>query len=154
MTAQSAKVIAKYFIWKASKEGKKISNKKLQKLLYYAQAWNLVFHNKPLFKEDIEAWIHGPTVRSVYNQFKKFGFNPISITIDEKEIEALKDDKVLNDVWEVYGKYDADYLETLTHSEEPWQIAREETEYDEISSNIITLDSMREYYSKRLGAIK
>ena len=154
MTARSAKVIAKYFIWKASKEGKKISNKKLQKLLYYAQAWNLVFHYTPLFNDDIVAWILGPTVRSVYNQFKKLGFNPISITVDKKEIEALKDDKVLNDVWEVYGKYDADYLETLTHSEEPWQIAREETEYDEISSNIITLDSMREYYSKRLGAIK
>lgn len=60
----TAKQIAKYFIWRASRDGKKVSNKKLQKLLYYAQAWYLVYNKKPLFNDDIEAWIHGPAVQS------------------------------------------------------------------------------------------
>ena len=40
---------------------------KLQKLLYYCQAWALVWDDKPLFKEKIEAWISGPVVRTLYN---------------------------------------------------------------------------------------
>ena len=29
---------------------------KLQKLVYYCQAWSLVWQSKPLFPNDIEAW--------------------------------------------------------------------------------------------------
>lgn len=149
-----ANTVAKFFLWKASQEDKQITNKKIQKLLYYAQAWNLAIKDKPLYSDKIEAWIHGPTVRSVYDEYKRFGFNPIDIFINEKEIEPLKDNDLLNDVWNIYGKYDASYLETLTHSEQPWQIAREGLEYNESSSNVITLDSMREYYKNVLEAVR
>ena len=33
---------------------------KLQKLVYYSQAWSLVWDEKPLFEEAIEAWANGP----------------------------------------------------------------------------------------------
>ena len=33
---------------------------KLQKLVYYSQAWSLVWDDKPLFRERIEAWANGP----------------------------------------------------------------------------------------------
>ncbi len=151
---EKVETIAKYFIWKASQENKKISNKKLQKLLYYAQAWYLAIENKPLFKDDIEAWIHGPTIRIIYNEFKKFGFRPIEIKINEKEIENIKNDDLLDEVWKLYGKYDADYLEALTHNEEPWQKAREGLEFDQSSDNIISKDSMKEYYKDRLTKMK
>ncbi len=150
----NAEKVAKYFLWKASQENKKISNKKLQKLLYYAQAWYLAIKDKPLYKEPIEAWVHGPTVRSIYDEFKSFGFDPIDILVTEKEVKELKDDDLLNDVWKIYGKFDANYLEMLTHSEEPWQIARENLEYNESSNNIITLDSMKEFYRKLLNSTK
>ncbi|MBU3979271.1 DUF4065 domain-containing protein [Patescibacteria group bacterium] len=146
--------VAKYFLWKAAKEKRKISNKKLQKLLYYAQAWYLAIKNRPLFKDEIEAWIHGPTVRSVYNNFKKFGFNPITTEVNEKDLGNLRDDELLNDVWQLYGKYDADYLEALTHNEKPWQTAREGLEFDESSDNIISQDSMKEYYKSLFKKIK
>lgn len=151
---EDVKRIAKYFIWKAAQENRKISNKKLQKLLYYAQAWNLAIKNKPLFKDDIEAWIHGPTVRSVYIEFKKFGFSPITLAVEEKEIKDLEKDDLLNEVWQLYGKYDADYLETLTHNEKPWQEAREGLEYDESSNNIINQETMKKYYQERLADAK
>lgn len=43
---------------------------KLQKLLYYCQAWSLVWNEKPLFKEPIFAWASGPVVREVYEKYK------------------------------------------------------------------------------------
>ena len=38
----SALDVAKYFLCKAHQEGDLVTNLKLQKLLYYAQAWYLV----------------------------------------------------------------------------------------------------------------
>ena len=40
---------------------------KLQKLVYYSQAWSLVWDEKPLFVEDIEAWANGPVVRELFD---------------------------------------------------------------------------------------
>ncbi|MEK7525024.1 MAG: type II toxin-antitoxin system antitoxin SocA domain-containing protein [Patescibacteria group bacterium] len=146
-----ASLIAKYFIWKAAREGKGISNKKLQKLLYYAQAWNLVLNDKPLFKDNIEAWIHGPAIWSVYQEYKNFGFNDIVIDVKESEIADIKEKDVLDNVWGVYGKYDAQYLEVLTHAEEPWQKARESVDESSISRNVIPIGLIKSFYKKKLN---
>ncbi len=37
---------------------------KLHKLLYYSQAWALVWDERPLFHARIEAWANGPLFRS------------------------------------------------------------------------------------------
>ena len=149
----SATDIAKYFIWKAKSEGKAITNKKLQKLLYYSQAWSMVYEDKPLFKEDIEAWIHGPAIKVVYDQYKRFGFNSISEDIKESEVRSLPSIELLESIWTTYGKYDARYLEELTHNEEPWQIARQNLEVSESSNNVISLKDMRNYYKKVLKEV-
>ena len=47
-------------VW--SNGDKKITNLKLQKLVYYSQAWFLGIYQKPLFSDKIEAWVHGPVV--------------------------------------------------------------------------------------------
>ena len=39
---------------------------KLQKLVYYAQAWSLVWDERPLFDEKIEAWSNGPVARDLF----------------------------------------------------------------------------------------
>src|SRR5665213_2316970 len=41
---------------------------KLQKLVYYCQAWHLVWDGVPLFKARIEAWANGPVVPKLYQQ--------------------------------------------------------------------------------------
>ena len=148
----SALLVAEYFINKANREGKPITNKKLQKLVYYAQAWSLVLNKKKLFSDKIEAWIHGPAVRSLYIKYKDFGFNPIKKDIDQETLEVFsgEDKKLLNSVWKVYGKLDPSYLEMLTHSEKPWQEAREGLEGHESSTNEISLDSMKGYYIEKL----
>ncbi|MCL5435238.1 MAG: DUF4065 domain-containing protein [Patescibacteria group bacterium] len=145
-------LIAKYFIFKNAKDKRNLTNKKLQKLLYYAQAWNLVFNNKKLFNNEIEAWIHGPAVRSIYTRYKVFGFNNIEDKIDENEFKNLTKDelRVLDTVWEVYGKYDAGYLEELTHSEEPWIKTRNNLLPYEGSTRVIPTALMKAYYGRQI----
>lgn len=144
--------IAEYFIYKANQEKKSITNKKLQKLVYYAQAWSLVLTNKKLFDEKIEAWVHGPAIKSLYVKYKNFGFNPIQKEADNSSLKTLsiKNKKLLDSVWSVYGGLDADYLEMLTHSENPWKEAREGLQTSESSKNEISLKTMKSFYSQKL----
>lgn len=152
----SAKRVAEYFIWKSAAERRPLTNKKLQKLLYYSQAWSLVLRNKRLFPERIEAWVHGPAIRSVYSDFKKFGFDPITDSVSADEVAKIPTEvkTFLDQVWAAYGKYDAAYLEHMTHLEQPWQKAREGIEAHVGSDIEITTDSMKEFYSARLEAAR
>ena len=151
-TALNAHLVADYFLYKGQQEKKPISNKKLQKLLYYAQAWSLVLCKEKLFKDKIEAWVHGPAIRNVYIEYKEFGFNPIQKEIETDKINKIpeKIKKFLDKVWRVYGKLDAVYLEQLTHSEKPWQEARDGLQGHESSENVISIKSMRDFYSEKL----
>ena len=154
---QKALSVAKYFIYKNNKEEKKnLTNKKLQKLLYYSQAWNLALYKKPLFSDTIEAWVHGPAVPWIYGQYKDYFMNNIAEKVTRADFSLLsRTEKGLLDlIWNVYGKYPADYLEVLTHTEDPWQIARENLEQCEPSTNEISKESMRIYYDKKLQEIK
>lgn len=68
----SAMDIAKWFINEIHPEPLK-----LQKLLYLAQGFSYAFNDKPLFDDDIEAWVHGPVVPIVYNEYKEYKYNPV-----------------------------------------------------------------------------
>ena len=46
-----------------------MTNLRVNKLLYFAQAWSVVRRNKPLFEEDMQAWKYGPVVPEVYTAF-------------------------------------------------------------------------------------
>lgn len=155
-TRHSASIIAKYFILKNDQESKGLTNKKLQKLLYYSQAWSLVLRNKKLFKENIEAWVHGPAVPKVYLKYRKFGHEEIEIQVEPKVLQDLSEDEIelLDSVWKVYGKYDADYLELLTHNETPWQKARKGHRPYEASTNVISTRTMKDFYGKKLKEAK
>jgi len=39
---------------------------KLHKLVCYAQAWSLVWDERPLFEDPIEAWANGPVAPALY----------------------------------------------------------------------------------------
>jgi len=62
---------------------------KLQKLVYYAQAWSLVWDEEPLFNDRIEAWANGPVVKTLYDshrgQFKVSTIlgNPDNLTVSQ-----------------------------------------------------------------------
>jgi uncharacterized phage-associated protein len=125
-----------------------ITNLKLQKLLYYAQAWNLAFTGKPLFLESIEAWVHGPVVPLVFRRFRDYRWKPIDCRVEPSDDEPVR--KHIASVLDAYGKFDATQLERLTHSEKPWRDARGNLDPDMSSCAVISHGAMREYYSSRL----
>jgi len=133
----SAKDVASYFIELASKESENdLTNLKLQKILYYAQAESLNSDNKKLlFTDQIEAWQYGPVINDVYQWLKGCGAYPISafdIGIDTTSISKTVKDDLLT-IWEEYSKYSAGYLVDKTHEEgSPWKRC-----YQSGKSNII-----------------
>lgn len=143
--------VAEYFIDRANKEKKPITNKKLQKLLYYAQVWSLAINDEKLFPERIEAWVHGPAVPTIYRKFKAFEFNPIQLDTSNVSFNfSKKQIELLENIWSVYGKYEASYLEALTHSELPWQEARKEVSPSEPSNKTISLVTAKKFYAGKL----
>lgn len=155
MSHQSKRVraldVAMYFIHLSNLEKKSITNKKLQKLVYYAQVWSLVINKEKLYNERIEAWVHGPAIPKLYPKFKHFGFSPILIDTNETTFSFSTAQKnLLNNIWKVYGKYNAEYLEALTHSELPWQEAREGLELAQASDNAINLETAKAFYEAKL----
>lgn len=150
MAETSARNVADFIIAFSHEHGDPVSNLKLQKLLYYAQAWYLALFDKALFDERIEAWIHGPVVPSVYAQFRQWAWQPIECDAQSPEFDqAVK--AHLNEVMDVYGQMSAYSLERLTHEEEPWKNARNGLAPDEASHAVISPDDMKRYYRARLN---
>lgn len=114
-----------------------ITNLKLQKLLYYAQGFYIALYNKALFKEDLLAWEHGPVVKKIYDNFKKYGSN--SLPIPEGEIKLTKKEaQLINNVWRVYGQFSAWKLRDMTHNESPWKSTKRDS--------IISQKSLGDYF--------
>ncbi len=143
--------VADWFLSKInSNSGDTISPLKLQKLIYYAQAWHLTAFNTPIFGEDIEAWAHGPVVPSQYHRFKHI-FRDQTIDIKQIELKVPQfeehTEELLYEVLDAYGEHSAGYLERLTHKERPWIEARGDLKPHERCSEPISHKTMIEYYS-------
>lgn len=126
-----------------------MSAMKLQKLVYYAQAWALVWDEEPIFKEKIRAWANGPVVRELYDWHKgKFSVS----TPPPGDIRKLTDDEkeTIEVVVDYYGKKSGAELSALTHREAPWKDAREGLVDGARSNREIKLSSMAEYYGSLL----
>lgn len=142
--------VAKYLI-KKSRPGtlENITNLKLQKLLYYSQGFHLAINHEPLFNEEIQAWVHGPVIPEIYNEFKNYSYREITQRYVNNEIDlSQKEMKLLDDVWEIFKSYTGKDLEEMTHKEAPWLTARDGLNSLDYCSKEISQDAIREYFSK------
>jgi uncharacterized phage-associated protein len=147
----TASNVAKFILMRFQANRSSLINLKLQKLLYYSQAWHLAFTGEALFHDRIEAWIHGPVVPTVFGEYKQFGWSPISIA-DGGTLHA--DGELVahvDNVLRAYGSMNAWQLERLSHSESPWREARGGLPPDAPSKNVITEESMRAFYSRMVN---
>ena len=119
---------------------------KLQKLVYYSQAWSLVWDEKPLFEEDIEAWANGPVVRNLFNYHRGMYEIP-SIPIGNPRLLDQEQQDTVDAVLEYYGNQSAQWLIDLTHMEDPWIQTREGLPIQERGNRVIPLDVIANYYS-------
>ena len=133
--------VANWFLSKSE-----MTHKKLQKLCYYAQAWNYAIRGDRLIDSDFQAWVHGPVSPALYERFKEFGSDAIKL-VGEYECKIKEEDiAFLEDIWETYGDLTGNALEALSHRELPWILARNGYTPDERCSVVISPESMASYY--------
>ncbi len=137
-----------------------MSHLKLQKLIYYVEAWHLALYDQTLIDDDFKAWVHGPVCLDVWHAVKKFSVLSGEVRLKSGEAEKAKQrvEKLLTkdqkqliaDVLEEYGGKSAHYLECLTHAEQPWIEARAGIPDDQPSTNKMSKATMRRFYRSRL----
>lgn len=130
--------------------GGSISTMKLQKLVYYSQAWSLVWDEGPLFKEPIQAWANGPVVYELFKSHQG-SYSIDSHSLGTGDPANLSRDQVetVDAVFEAYGHLTGLQLSELAHREQPWLQAREGLGSYDRSTNEISTDVMQEYYTAR-----
>ncbi|ALR08720.2 Panacea domain-containing protein [Xylella fastidiosa] len=159
----SPATIANYFLHRASKEGRALTTMQVFKLVYIAHGWYLGFRKQPLIDEPVEAWQHGPAIRSLYNKIKKYGSGAVTellpvnwfslptppwanvTNIDKSTAE------ILDSVWNSCGHFGGIQLSEMTHKEGTpwWQVwnGRESKDTDVISNDLI-----QEFYEQKIKA--
>ena len=139
--------VAKWFLLQ---DDDGVSNLKLQKLLYYAQGAFLAVYDKPLFNEEIQAWMHGPVVPEVYQKYKTFGKNPIEDDDFSNSVErslAKNEIDLLKEVHEVYGSLSAWKLRDMTHEDDCW---KKHYSMDK-GSDVIPLDDIKSTFMDKVN---
>lgn len=165
--------LAKYVGLSVLSKGENISPLKLQKLLYYIQAWYMVLttnENNTLFVESPEAWVNGPVYPNVFYAYKSkvgnmcehlhacdFGCEDDDIldTISNlaRTLPLSKEQiELIDSVITLYGTKSQNQLIFMTHSEKPWSEARGNLLPYEKSNNKISLHTMYTYYKERYDA--
>ena len=140
--------VAKYILDKYGA----MSAMKLQKLIFYSQAMSLVWDDVPLFENDFEAWAKGPVCRELFNAHKgKFmlndseflnPYNPNISRLNEEQKTTI--DTVIHSL----GDLPPYRLSDMVHQEKPWQDARGNCPIEAKCTNIISKNSMLEYYTE------
>ena len=139
----------------------KIANHlKIQKMVYYVEAWHLAIFEESIITDEFEAWVHGPVSRVLWEKLKPYSFlyKDVQLSeasaqkyIDKLEKAVSKDQsELINDVINEYGDKTAYHLENLTHNELPWVEARKGVDASEMCTNIISKKTMLKYYKSRL----
>ena len=151
--ATTAQKVAGYLVFISQRHGDPITNLKLQKLLYYAQGWHLALCGRRLFREQIQAWLRGPVVYEVWQNYNSYRWRPITRRVRPPPMgDATR--VYLNSLYAAYQDYSAYTLEQMTHNELPWQIARRGLGNNEPSTAIIPVKHIEAYFSGRMNAAR
>lgn len=136
-----------------------MSHLKLQKLLFYCDAYHLAYFNEELITDNFEAWVHGPVSKKVFDSFKDKSilYSDLSFSGNSKKTLNLfseltsEQQELINDVLSVLSKWTSLQLETSTHKETPWIEARNGIGIGDRCNNEISKETTRLFYKSELG---
>src|SRR5262245_51167675 len=115
---------------------------RLQKLLYYAQAWSIAWNHRMLFEEPIQAWTNGPVCPAVWASEKKgvrwWERGSSDVLSDSERATILA-------AVQFYNGFSNDQLIELSHREQPWREARRGYAPEEPGDTPIGIQSMATY---------
>lgn len=136
--------VAKYIL---ASHGASMTTMKLQKLVYYSQAWHLAWTGRPLFDEQVEAWANGPVTRALFAHHKGMYFISASqLKVGSAENLDERQSAIVDTVLETYASMSAMQLSMLTHAEDPWLNARCHLLAGDSSAKEIPQESMKVFY--------
>lgn len=132
-----------------------ISLLKLLKLCYFAQGFSLAILDRTIFDDPIEAWQYGPVVPALYHEFKHFDSKKITeksrftylndhyqLKSETPILENKDEKKIIQIVWNMYGKYSANDLVDITHKEgTPWSYT-----FVPRANKVIPIELIKDYY--------
>lgn len=152
MAASNANDVANFLINFARERGDYLTPLKLQKLMFYADAWHMVVTNgQELIPDRFEAWVHGPVVRSIYHRFNHYRWNPITELLPIPQFPEVTAG-FLAEVYRVFGGFSGYELEQLTHQEEPWKAARGQLPADAPCCDPIDKGITQRFYAQMAAA--
>lgn len=128
-----------------------MTNKKLQKLCFYAKALYLAIYDENLIKEDFEAWVHGAVNPDLYSTYKSHGFDKIPMYNGDVSDIPEEVMSFAEEVYDAYGHLTGDELEALNHTEDPWLNARNTLRPWQRCTEVISEEDMKEFYRKQLN---
>jgi uncharacterized phage-associated protein len=143
--ASTVAAVTAYILRFAHDRGSFVSNLKLQKLLYYSQGWHMALNDRQLFSGRFEAWVHGPVISSVYQEYKGFAWRNIDVQPEGGEV-GTDVAEFLNELLEEYLPLDAYELEMMTHREPPWINARQGLPPEARSTAQLSESEMQAYF--------
>ncbi len=114
-----------YLVNLFEKDGKKVTQLQVQKLMYFFEAYYMILHNNtPLYDCFFKAWNFGPVAIPLYNEYKVFGQYPIQLIEFKKNVgNTIKEEKqrVMESIYEVFKDITPEKLVGYTHMQDsPW----------------------------------
>jgi uncharacterized phage-associated protein len=126
---------------------------KLQKLVYFCQAWHLARQHEPLFPEQIEAWRQGPVVRDLFDLHRQTR-RVASWRWGDTNNLSPDARKTITWVEQRYGRFSAERLSVMTHNDAPWRVARGVLPDDEPCDATISFEQMAYYYGRQQADVE
>ena len=119
-----------------------LTNRELQKLLYYAQGFYLAQTGTPLFRESIDAWKFGPVNAGIFHRFKAWGYaaipRPTRPLVELDRTAAA----VIAAVVITFAPLGQSKLIEYSHADQPWA-----SEYIPDANQPLTQDTLRSYFA-------
>lgn len=125
---------------------------KLQKLCYYSKAWHLVWEERSLFGNRIEAWANGPVMPDLYRKHRG-NFRVETIPAGDPDVLDAGERESIDIVLSAYGPRSAHDLSELSHREAPWRDARHGIPEGARSQSEITDEALMEYFDAQTTAL-
>ncbi|QNE38590.1 DUF4065 domain-containing protein [Hymenobacter sp. NBH84] len=160
MLPRNIQAYVDFVIEYAKENGFDLTNMKLQKILYYLQAWSLAISDDDLFDDVPQAWMHGPVYTDVYHKYSHLKAAPIVAPVSRPSVarlpispiaftsgELVEQERILETILESYMPQTAEWLKNQTHREQPWIEAREGLPPMAPSTKYLSKQTMREYYT-------
>lgn len=125
-----ARAVANELISMAWADGKTLTMLQIIKLVYLCDGWMLGIYDRPLIKQEIEAWQYGPVIPDLYQSLKRYGRFPIYERIRRpyslkraEYVDSFGDEAadIIQQVYDKYASLTGIQLSSLTHTEgSPW----------------------------------